>query len=314
MKGWVDFRAVKQAVSLERVLRHYQVPDLRQRHDQLVGRCPIHRGQRDDSFRASLSKNVFHCFACQASGNVLDFVAAMERCSLRAAAFRLQRWFSVSPMALSPPLQKVGKEELVRKKEGFNPPLRFALRGVDPAHPYLAQRGIDRATAVEFGIGFYAGPGLLRGRIVIPIRNRCGEIVAYAGRALNGTLPKYKVPTGFQKALELFNLHRAAGTGSETVVLVEGYFDCMQVHQAGFPWVVALMGSSLSLAQEKALLQHFERVILLLDGDAAGRAASQTIAIRLSGKCFVVVASVPDGAQPDQMSSSAIRGLLEIPK
>lgn len=314
MKGWVDFRAVKQAVSLERVLRHYQVPDLRQRHDQLVGRCPIHRGQRDDSFRASLSKNVFHCFACQASGNVLDFVAAMERCSLRAAAFRLQRWFSVSPMALSPPLQKVGKEELVRKKEGFNPPLRFALRGVDPAHPYLAQRGIDRATAVEFGIGFYAGPGLLRGRIVIPIRNRCGEIVAYAGRALNGTLPKYKVPTGFQKALELFNLHRAAGTGSETVVLVEGYFDCMQVHQAGFPWVVALMGSSLSWAQEKALLQHFERVILLLDGDAAGRAASQTIAIRLSGKCFVVVASVPDGAQPDQMSSSAIRGLLEIPK
>jgi len=315
MNGWVDFRAVKQAVSLEAVLRHYQVPGLRRRRDQLAGRCPIHRGQRDDSFRVSLSKNAFHCFACQASGNVLDFVAAMEKCSLREAALRLQRWFSVSPMALPPPaLPKVGKEELVRKKEGFNPPLRFGLRGVDPTHPYLAQRGIDRATAVEFGVGFYAGPGLLHGRIVIPIRNRGGRIVAYAGRALDGTQPKYKVPAGFQKALELFNLHRAAGPGSETVVLVEGYFDCMRVHQAGFPWVVALMGSSLSLAQEKVLLQQFERVILLLDGDAAGRAASQTIATRLSGKCFVVVASVPDGAQPDQMSSSAICGLLEIPK
>ena len=95
MQGWTDFGAVKQAVSLEAVLRHYQVPVLRKRGHQLVGRCPIHRGQRDDSFRASLSKNAFHCFACQASGNVLDFVAAMEKCSIRQAALRLQRWFSL---------------------------------------------------------------------------------------------------------------------------------------------------------------------------------------------------------------------------
>ena len=95
MRGWVDFGAVKQAVSLEAVLRRYQVPGLRKCGHQLVGRCPIHRGQRDDSFRASLSKNAFHCFACQAGGNVLNFVAAMEKCSIRQAALRLQRWFSV---------------------------------------------------------------------------------------------------------------------------------------------------------------------------------------------------------------------------
>ena len=95
MRGWVDFGAVKQTVSLEAVLRHYQVPGLRKRGHQLVGPCPIHRGQRDDSFRASLSKNAFHCFACQAGGNVLNFVAAMEKCSIRQAALRLQRWFSV---------------------------------------------------------------------------------------------------------------------------------------------------------------------------------------------------------------------------
>src|SRR5438105_15750247 len=69
---------------------------LRRRRNQLEGACPIHRGKRDDSFRASLSKNVFHCFACQASGNVLDFVAAMERCSIREAALRLQQWFGGS--------------------------------------------------------------------------------------------------------------------------------------------------------------------------------------------------------------------------
>jgi DNA primase len=314
MKGWVDFRAVKQAVSLEAVLRHYQITELRRHRDQLQGRCPIHRGKRDDSFRASLSKNVFHCFACQASGNVLDFVAAIERCSIREAALRLQQWFGVCKpgkfrVAWSHLVQPKG--ELVREKEGWNPPLAFALTGVDPSHPYLMQRGIDRVTAVEFGVGFYARPGLLRERIVIPIRNRRGDIVAYAGRAVDGRLPKYRLPVGFRKALEVFNLYGAAGTGSKTVIVVEGYFDCMRVYQAGLPWVVALMGSYLAVEQERSLLQHFDRIVLMLDGDAAGRSASRTIAARLSGRCAVGVVHVPDGAQPDQLSPTVVHRLVE---
>jgi len=220
MRGWVDFGAVKQTVSLEAVLRHYQVPGLRKCGYQLVGRCPIHRGQRDDSFRASLSKNAFHCFACQAGGNVLNFVAAMEKCSIRQAALRLQRWFSVGAPGEG---RSVRNGELVREKEGRNPPLPFVLTGVDHSHPYLVERGIDPATAVEFGVGFYAGPGLLSRRVVIPIANARGQTVAYAGRALDDSLPKYKLPAGFRKAWELFNLHRAAATGSQTVIVVEGY-------------------------------------------------------------------------------------------
>jgi DNA primase len=245
----------------------------------------------------------------------LDFVAAMEKCSIREAALQLQQWFGgpspVAPMAVRRQAsQKVLEGQLVRKQEGFNPPLSFALKAVDPTHPYLAQRGINRSTAIAFGVGFYAGPGLLSGRIAIPIQNRHGEIVAYAGRALDGRPPKYKLPAAFRKTLELFNLHRAAATDSETVVLVEGYFDCLRVHQAGLPSVVALMGSSLSEVQERALLQHFERVILMLDGDTAGRAATLAIAARLSGRCSMIIARVPGGTQPDQMSSSAIQ-LLE---
>jgi len=307
MRGWVDFGAVKQTVSLEAVLHHYQVPGLRKRGHQLVGRCPIHRGQRDDSFRASLSKNAFHCFACQAGGNVLNFVAAMEQCSIRQAALWLQRWFSVGAPGEG---RSVRKGELVREKEGRNPPLPFALTGVDHSHPYLVERGIDPATAVEFGVGFYAGSGLLSGRVVIPIANARGQTVAYAGRALDDSLPKYKLPTGFRKAWELFNLHRAAATGSQTVIVVEGYFDCLRVHRAGLPWVVALMGSSLSAEQENALLAAFDRVALLLDGDAAGRAASRAIATRLCRRCWVAEVQVPDGAQPDQLSLVAIQRLL----
>lgn len=314
MTRWADFAAVKQAISLEAVLRHYQIPGLRRHRDQLQACCPIHRGRRDDSFRVHLTKNIFQCFACQAHGNVLDFVAAMEQCSLREAALRLQEWFGIATpgLRLYPAAGGSQKGELVRKEEGSNLPLRFALTGVEGNHPYLVRRGIDLATAVEFGVGFYPGPGLMSGRIVIPIRNRHGQLVAYAGRALDDRPPKYKLPAGFRKARELFHLQRAVATGARIVIVVEGYFDCMRVHQAGFPCVVALMGSSLSAAQESGLRHHFEGLVLMLDGDAVGRAASAAIAARLSGRRSVQVIRVPDGSQPDQLSPSTIRQLLAV--
>jgi DNA primase len=312
-KHWVDFRAVKESVSLEAVLRHYRIPGLRRLHGQLQGRCPIHGGERQDSFRASLRKNAFQCFACQAQGNVMDFVSAMEQCPLREAALKLQEWFGIGGPSRLPgalPGAAAIEGELVRKKERCNPPLRFALTGVDSTHPYLAQRGVDRATAAEFGIGFYSGPGLMSGRVVIPIHNRQGEGIAYAGRAVDGRTPKYQLPGGFHKSLELYNLHRALATGSQTVIVVEGYFDCLRVHQSGLPWAVALMGSSLSAEQEAILSERFQRVILMLDGDAAGRAASRAISAKLHRKCELTEIALSDGRQPDQLSTAEVRRML----
>jgi DNA primase len=95
------------------------------------------------------------------------------------------------------------------------------------------------------------------------------------------------------------------------VIVAEGYFDCIRVHQASLPWVVALMGSSLSMEQERQLLQRFDQIILMLDGDEAGRAASRVISSRLSGKGSVVVVQTPDGAQPDQLEPAAVRRLID---
>ena len=95
-KNWVDFKAVKAAVTIEQVLGHYGVNWLRKNEDELRGRCPIHQGDGDRTFHASVSKNAFHCFSCKARGNVLDFVAAMEHCSVRDAALKLQEWFQLS--------------------------------------------------------------------------------------------------------------------------------------------------------------------------------------------------------------------------
>src|SRR6266545_5787205 len=107
----------------------------------------------------------------------------------------------------------------------------------------------------------------MSGRCVIPIHNEAGELVAYAGRAIDGTEPRYKLPAGFHKGQELYNLHRAiAGEGrGNGLIVVEGFFDCMKVHQAGYPFVVALMGCSLTKAQEELLVSHTGMVLLMLD-------------------------------------------------
>ena len=93
--NWVDFKAVKDAVSMQKVLEHYQVNWLRKEKQELVGRCPIHKGEGQDTFHVSLSKNVFQCFhaACAAHGNHLDLWAAVHHLPLYEAALHLAETF-----------------------------------------------------------------------------------------------------------------------------------------------------------------------------------------------------------------------------
>ena len=154
----------------------------------------------------------------------------------------------------------------------------------------------------------------MSGRVVIPIQTERGELVAYAGRSIDATEPKYKLPAGFKKSLELFNLHRVLAlpaTDRDAVIVCEGFFDCVKVHEAGLPAVVALMGSSLSDAQAK-YLKRFSRVMLFLDGDEAGREATRATAAGLMYQTFVRVIDLPDGTQPDQLSCDQVRKYLAI--
>src|SRR6266513_2997980 len=93
--NWVDFKAVKEAVTMKMLLDRYKVNWLRKSGKELRGRCPIHKGDGQDAFNVNLTKNAFTCFSCQARGNVLDFVAAMEKCNVRDAALKLQDWYSL---------------------------------------------------------------------------------------------------------------------------------------------------------------------------------------------------------------------------
>jgi DNA primase len=149
---------------------------------------------------------------------------------------------------------------------------------------------------------------MMEDRVVIPIHDEDGVLVAYAGRSADGSEPKYRFPPRFRKSLVLFNLHRATQHGS-SVIMVEGFFDCMKVHQAALPCVVALMGCSLSIRQEELLRRHFREVILLLDGDMARRAGAVAIARRLVSKVSTRLVDVPAGSQPDQLGPDQIRCL-----
>jgi len=308
MQSWVDFAAIKQSVPLGPLLRRYQVKLRRSGRDQYRGCCPIHRGESRDAFHANLSKNVFHCFSCGAHGTVLDFVAAMDRCSLREAALKLAGGMA-EPTAR--PTAPACPRQLVTKKISSSSPLGFTLRGVDTAHPYLAARGIENLTAVQFGVGFYRGAGIFAGRLVIPIHNERGELMAYCGRAIDGSQPRYRFPSGFAKSELVFNLHRAAAAAQPTAIVVEGFFDCLKVHQAGMPAVVALMGAALYEAQKAALLRHFRSIILMLDGDTAGRRATDAISAQLRPYATVRVIHLGDGVQPDQLTSEAAREILQ---
>jgi DNA primase len=333
MSGWVSFEEVKHAVSLEMVLHHYRIELRKVAAGSLRGKCPLPMHGPDHknraSFTATLTKGVGGIWACQSAscikardgkkgGNVLDFVATMEGCTIRDAAVRLAEWFGVRSSAPperpagivrkpEPPTQLASKENKQCDEER-NEPLTFTLQGIEHKHPYLESRGVVEDTARTFGIGYFPGRGSMNGRIVFPIHNGKGELVAYAGRSIDESEPRYKFPAGFHKSLELFNLHRVKGELS--VVLVEGFFDCMNVSEAGYP-CVALMGSAMSQAQEDLLAEHFGHVVVMLDGDEAGRVAATEINNRLRRVVYRVDAiELANGAQPDELASDEVRRLL----
>jgi DNA primase len=310
MPEWVSFAEVKAAISMRLVLEDYGVLEKLRRsgREQYRGRCPIHQGEGRDAFHAHLGKNVFHCFACGAGGNVLDLVAELEQCSAREAALRLQRQYGKGGWA--PRQSEPGEGKLVTEKRGGNPVLPFSLRGLVADHPYVSGRGVSRDTASRFEIGYHAGPGIMTGRLAIPIHNEHGRLVAYCGRSVAAEPPRYKFPAGFRKSAVLFNYHRAAAGGDRRVVVVEGFFDCMRVYQAGFTSVVALMGAALSQQQADLLAGRFVEIVLMLDGDPAGQAGTRDAAARLMRRCSVYRVILARGRQPDQMSNEEIRQAL----
>ena len=324
---WIDFAELKHQVSIRDILERYGILEglHEKKPGKLVGACPIHGGKNGTSFNVDTAKNVFHCFSECGGGNILDLVMKLEDCSIREAGEKLSDWFELrfdrrggiaknakrraKPQGNTTASHNSGRSDASR----VNPPLERSLKNLNQDHPYLVERGLTVPTIRAFGIG-HCTRGLMRGRIAIPIHDEGGTLVAYAGRAVesdpgapNG---KYRLPDGFKKSLVLFNLHRAADHGDRSLIVVEGFFDCFKVHQAGFPNVVALMGSTLSEPQQELILAHSDRIALMLDGDDAGTKCLREFYGRLRQNRYLREIHLDSGEQPDSLSDDRIRQLL----
>jgi DNA primase len=333
--SFVDFKAVKAAITMEQVLEHYGLMEKFKRGaDSLSGPCPIHKGSNPTQFRISISKNIWNCFSeCKHGGNTLDFIARMDNVSIHAAALKAIEWFKLDHEAMSANEGEENPGEVPKsdatptpapkkvvpgpEKSAPNAPLKFRLDKLDRGHPYLVERGLTPETIVDFGVGFCA-KGMMADRIAIPIHNTKGEVVAYAGRWPGEPaedVSKYKLPQGFRKSQELFNIDRAIKEPADKpLVVVEGFFDAIKLHQHGCRKVVALMGSSMSATQEQLIQQNTkpgDRIIIMLDENEAGRAGRDDIACRLSKFCFVRVHEFdqPD-MEPEHLTAEQVQQLF----
>jgi len=347
-KPFVDFRDIRSRITMEQVLEHYGVlHTFKRTGDRLSGPCPIHGGTNPSQFRVDTEKNVWNCFSeCKHGGNTLDFIARKENVSIHDAAIKACEWFNIpldevktngqsapeaedhtspEPKARSTPAAAAkpngGRPQGQSEDNTPNPPLKFKLEKLNGSHPYFEERGISQETVIDFGLGYFTGDkGLMVGRIVIPITNVKGEVVAYAGRwpgtPPNADTPKYKLPTGFRKGLELFNLDRAVKEPADKpLVVVEGFFDAIKLHQNGWRKVVALMGSTMTTAQEELIRQHTNsagHVVVMLDEDDAGRTGREDVAARLSKVCYVKihVFDRPD-MQPEHLTAEDVKQLFQ---
>ena len=212
----------------------------------------------------------------------------------------------------SKPAEKTAKDKSVKPS---NQPLTFELK-LDHKHPFIEARkeqlGFKKKLVKQFGIGF-ANQGIMKERICFPIHNVKGELIAYSGRWASDELPegtpRYLLPKGFEKSKVLYNLHRVLEKGSDTVVIVEGFWSVLRLHAAGIP-CVSTFGDSVSDAQAELLVEHgVKTVILIYDGDEGGRVGTASSLPILAKHLFVRAVALEDGIKPDTMSDEIMEGL-----
>ena len=342
---WVDFKTIKEKVSMEMVLSHYGLlAGLKQTTHGFRGPCPVHKGKHPNQFHVDPVKNRWNCFGgCdmeKLEGHVIGFVAAMEGVDLREAALMIAEWYNlpmerpgkagrparrdpeppVPPAETPPAAEKAAPIPAPAPREELeNKELTFELRTLSVVHPFFAERRIAAETSQLFGLGF-CSKGMMKSRVVFPVHRYDGKLIGYTGRTVEEVTadnPKWLLPPGLVKPKVLFNLHRIAGK-FDTVIIVEGPLDLVAVYQAGFPNVVAVLGKelieddSLSYDQLRLVAKNFSKAVLLLDGDENGQEAARRIAGRLAAFLWVRAAVLPAGKDPSDLEPENLRQLLSI--
>lgn len=321
---------VSQYVALKRTGKNFK------------GLCPFH-AEKTPSFTVNPSLQRWRCFGCGQYGDVFDFVMRIENVTFLEAARMLAERLGLefrSTGSTSAQEQKDRREQILQVNQIAAQFFRDMLKRYPLPQRVLQQRGVTPETQERFGIG-YAPPewsaltnlikarkipltiaaeaGLVvmgesgeyydrfRDRLMFPIWDRQGHVVAFGGRAMGDAQPKYlnspETPV-FRKSRTIYALHLAKERmmAERTALLLEGYMDVVAAHQAGFTHAIASMGTALTDEQIGILSRLVSRVIVVYDSDNAGiEAAKRAAEILQQHEIEVLVARLPDGEDPDSL-------------
>lgn len=333
----VDFQHVRGNADMVAVLAHYGIA-LTGAGDQKIGLCPFHTDTRP-SLNVNIKKRVFNCFVCGEGGNVIDFVERVdpEVQNVRRAALLVASLSNIAATLEGPrrnvvtiehkpkrtiklpaqvsPHEPEEASDVEHDTDGVildNRPLTFTLK-LEPLtdHPLLATLETAPEALLARGIGV-ARRGSMKDRLVFPIHNRAGALVAYCGRYLGDVVPvgetKYRFPAGFKKSLELYGLEHVRPE-SGIVVLVESFLSVVKLGAYAAADqrvdVLGLMGTSISDEQVALLRALGKGVVVMFDGDAAGLVGSREVAgaIAFSG-LWARVHNMPAGMKPHHVDAA----------
>ncbi len=299
--------------------------------------CPFHQ-ERTPSFMVNTQKQIFHCFGCGVGGNVFSFLMRHERLTFPEAVRQLADQVGVRLPDAAGVDRSAPLFELLEKVTGyFERWLQDAARG-KAAKSYLLSRGVSDETRARYRLGFapagwdhlltaataagvspeqLEAAGLVipgrtsrydrfRNRLIFPIMDVRGRVVGFGGRSLDGQEPKYlnsPETAVYSKSRQLFGLPQAkdALVSGKTAIVVEGYFDCLVLVNAGIAPVVSPLGTAFTTEHARLLRRYVETVILAFDPDAAGEQATlRGIDLLVEADLRVRVAELPSGIDPDE--------------
>jgi DNA primase len=334
---------VKQQADIVRVIGEYV--RLKKSGQNFSGLCPFHQ-EKTPSFSVSPVKQMYYCFGCGKGGDVFQFVMELDKSPFPEAVRTVAEKCGITipkPRERSPEERRENQQrtslvDMHREAATFFSKHLLGSAEGKAALGYLEDRGLDRESITRFGIGFAPSGGdalfrtlkqkfaekdlevsglvgreqsgrfydRFRRRIMFPISNEAGKVIAFGGRAMGDDMPKYmnspETPI-YSKSNTLYHLDRAkeALRHSDFAVLVEGYMDAIAVARAGIGNVVASCGTSLAEPQIKLLSRFTQRIVVNYDPDTAGQAATErSLALLLEKEFDVRVLALPGGADPDK--------------
>ncbi|HHW46920.1 MAG TPA: DNA primase [Clostridiales bacterium] len=329
---------LKYKNNIEDVVSSYV--SLKRRGKNLVGLCPFHN-EKTPSFTIYPDNGSFYCFGCGVGGDVITFIRQIENLDyIEAVRFLAARAGMPMPdQAIDNSDHKLKSRilEINRLAARFYYNFLMSEPG-KPALNYLLNRGLTLKTIKKFGLGAapngwdelikhlkshgYTEDELVtadvairgrnnsvydkfRNRIIFPIINLRGNVVAFGARVLPGEKGAKYINTSdtpvFKKSHNMFALNFAKNTGSESVILAEGYMDVIALHQAGFTNAVAALGTAFTEDQARLLSRYTKQVILTLDSDTAGKkATNRAIEILQTVGLQAKVLRIPDAKDPDE--------------